>query len=142
MPYLEIIIVDDQVQIAPVGAKGELCTPGYSVMKGCWEDPVKFAQSIRDGENIYPLEIEEFLCRTPKVSEVQACRVWIVLNSGQSMTEDNVKNFCRGQIARYKVRRYEKFVHAVPMTVTAKSQKFVMREIMATGLCLSRSITA
>ncbi len=183
MPHLEIKIVDDEGQIVPVGTKGELCTRGYSVMKGYWEDPDKTAESIRDGwmltgdlatldedgycnivgrvkdmlirggENIYPREIEEFLFRNPKVSEVQVFGVpdqkfgeeicaWIVLKSGQSMTEDEVKNFCRGQIAHYKVPRYVKFVQALPMTVTGKPQKFVMSEMMAKELGLSRSITA
>lgn len=183
MPHLEIKIVDDEGQIVPVGTKGELCTRGYSVMKGYWEDPDKTAESIRDGwmltgdlatldedgycnivgrvkdmlirggENIYPREIEEFLFRNPKVSEVQVFGVpdqkfgeeicaWIVLKAGQSMTEDEVKNFCRGQIAHYKVPRYVKFVQALPMTVTGKPQKFVMSEMMAKELGLSRSITA
>lgn len=183
MPHLEIKIVDDEGQIVPVGTKGELCTRGYSVMMGYWEDPDKTAESIRDGwmltgdlatldedgycnivgrvkdmlirggENIYPREIEEFLFRNPKVSEVQVFGVpdqkfgeeicaWIVLKSGQSMTEDEVKNFCRGQIAHYKVPRYVKFVQALPMTVTGKPQKFVMSEMMAKELGLSRSITA
>jgi fatty-acyl-CoA synthase len=183
MPHLEIKIVDDQGQVVPVGTKGELCTRGYSVMKGYWEDPDKTADAIHDGwmftgdlatldedgycnivgrvkdmlirggENIYPREIEEFLFRNPKVSEVQVFGVpdpkygeeicaWIVLKSGQSMTEDEVKNFCRGQIAHYKVPRYVKFVQALPMTVTGKPQKFVMSEMMANELGLSRSITA
>lgn len=183
MPHLEVKIVDDQGQIVPVGTKGELCTRGYSVMKGYWEDPDKTAESIRDGwmltgdlatldedgycnivgrvkdmlirggENIYPREIEEFLFRNPKISEVQVFGVpdqkygeeictWIVLKSGQSMTEEEVKNFCRGQIAHYKVPRYVKFVNALPMTVTGKPQKFVMSEMMAKELGLSRSITA
>jgi len=183
MPHLEIKIVDDQGQVVPVGTKGELCTRGYSVMKGYWEDPDKTADAIHDGwmftgdlatldedgycnivgrvkdmlirggENIYPREIEEFLFRNPKVSEVQVFGVpdpkygeeicaWIVLKSGQSMTEDEVKNFCRGQIAHYKVPRYVKFVQALPMTVTGKPQKFVMSEMMAKELGLSRTITA
>jgi fatty-acyl-CoA synthase len=183
MPHLEIKIVDDQGQVVPVGTKGELCTRGYSVMKGYWEDPDKTADAIHDGwmftgdlatldedgycnivgrvkdmlirggENIYPREIEEFLFRNPKVSEVQIFGVpdpkygeeicaWIVLKSGQSMTEDEVKNFCRGQIAHYKVPRYVKFVQALPMTVTGKPQKFVMSEMMAKELGLTKSVTA
>ncbi len=183
MPHLEIKIVDDQGQVVPVGTKGELCTRGYSVMKGYWEDPDKTADAIHDGwmftgdlatldedgycnivgrvkdmlirggENIYPREIEEFLFRNPKVSEVQIFGVpdpkygeeicaWIVLKSGQSMTEDEVKNFCRGQIAHYKVPRYVKFVQALPMTVTGKPQKFVMSEMMANELGLTKSVTA
>ena len=183
MPHLEIKIVDDQGQVVPVGTKGELCTRGYSVMKGYWEDPDKTADAIHDGwmftgdlatldedgycnivgrvkdmlirggENIYPREIEEFLFRNPKVSEVQVFGVpdpkygeeicaWIVLKSGQSMTEDEVKNFCRGQIAHYKVPRYVKFVQALPMTVTGKPQKFVMSEMMAKELGLTKSVTA
>ena len=94
---------------------------------------------IRGGENVYPREIEEFLYRHPLIKEVQVIGVpdpkfgeelmaWIQLNEGATLTEADVKAFCQGQIARYKVPRYVKFVESFPMTVTGKMQKFVMRQ--------------
>jgi fatty-acyl-CoA synthase len=183
MPHLEVKIVDEQGQIVPIGTKGELCTRGYSVMKGYWGDDERTADSIkngwmytgdlatldaegycnivgrvkdmliRGGENIYPREIEEFLFRHPKVGEVQVFGVpdqkygeeicaWIVTKSGQLMTEDDVKNFCKGQIAHYKIPRYVKFVDALPMTVTGKPQKFIMSELMIKELGLNKALTA
>jgi fatty-acyl-CoA synthase len=183
MPHLEVKIVDEQGRIVPIGTKGELCTRGYSVMKGYWGDDERTADSIkngwmytgdlatldaegycnivgrvkdmliRGGENIYPREIEEFLFRHPKVGEVQVFGVpdqkygeeicaWIVTKSGQLMTEDDVKNFCKGQIAHYKIPRYVKFVDALPMTVTGKPQKFIMSELMIKELGLNKALTA
>lgn len=183
MPHLEVKIVDEQGQIVPIGTKGELCTRGYSVMKGYWGDDERTADAIknswmhtgdlatldaegycnivgrvkdmliRGGENIYPREIEEFLFRHPKVGEVQVFGVpdskygeeicaWIVTKSGQSMTEDDVRNFCKGQIAHYKIPRYVKFVDALPMTVTGKPQKFIMSELMSKELGLNKAVTA
>jgi fatty-acyl-CoA synthase len=183
MPHLEVKVVDEQGQIVPIGTKGELCTRGYSVMKGYWGDDERTADAIKDGwmytgdlatldaegycnivgrvkdmlirggENIYPREIEEFLFRHPKVGEVQVFGVpdqkygeeicaWIVVKSGQFMTEDDVKNFCKGQIAHYKIPRYVKFVEALPMTVTGKPQKFIMSEMMSKELGLIKAVTA
>ena len=183
MPHLEVKVVDEQGQIVPIGTKGELCTRGYSVMKGYWGDDERTADAIKDGwmytgdlatldaegycnivgrvkdmlirggENIYPREIEEFLFRHPKVGEVQVFGVpdqkygeeicaWIVVKSGQFMTEDDVKNFCKGQIAHYKIPRYVKFVDALPMTVTGKPQKFIMSEMMSKELGLIKTVTA
>jgi fatty-acyl-CoA synthase len=107
---------------------------GYVRVVGRIKDMV-----IRGGENIYPREIEEFLYTHPQVSDVQVIGVpderygeelmaWIVPRSGASVTEDEIKEFCRGQIAHYKVPRYVKFVDEFPMTVTGKVQKFKMRE--------------
>ena len=94
---------------------------------------------IRGGENISPREIEEFLHTHPKITEVQvvgvpdrklgeAIAVWIRLRAGQSATEDEVREYCRGRIAHFKVPQYIRFVDAFPMTVTGKIQKFRMRE--------------
>jgi fatty-acyl-CoA synthase len=94
---------------------------------------------IRGGENVYPREIEEFLYTHPDIADVQVVGVpderygeelmaWVVLRPGASLTEDAVKEFCRAQIAHFKVPRYVKFVDAFPMTVTGKVQKFKMRE--------------
>ncbi|MEO5687620.1 MAG: AMP-binding protein [Burkholderiaceae bacterium] len=108
---------------------------------------------IRGGENVYPREIEEFLFRHPKVQSVQVFGVpdlkygeevcaWIVLKPGEAATEDEVKDFCRDQIAHYKVPCYVRFVPELPMTVTGKAQKFVMRDQMIAELNLQRAATA
>ena len=103
---------------------------------------------IRGGENVYPREIEEFLYRHPKVQDVQVFGVpdakfgeeicaWIVVRDGQVLDVAEVKAFCQGQIAHYKVPRYVRTVDAFPMTVTGKIQKFVMRAEMVRLLGLA-----
>jgi fatty-acyl-CoA synthase len=102
---------------------------------------------IRGGENVYPREIEEFLHQHPKIADVyvvglpdarlgEAVLAWIKLKTGESMTEDEVRGYCQGQIAHFKVPQYIRFVDAFPMTVTGKVQKFRIRdqEIEARGL--------
>jgi fatty-acyl-CoA synthase len=172
MPWAEIKIVDEEGHVVPVGEKGEICTRGYSVMQGYWNDPERTAETIdksgwlhsgdlatmdeagyvrivgrikdmiiRGGENIYPREIEEFLYQHPAISEVQVFGIpddkmgeevcaWVQLNAGQSMTEEELKAFCRDKITHFKIPRFVKFVDEYPMTVTGKIQKFVMREEM------------
>lgn len=94
---------------------------------------------IRGGENIYPREIEEFLFTHPKVKNVQVIGVpdkkygeelqaWIQLKEGESATPEEIKEFCKGKMAHYKIPRYVKFVTDFPMTITGKVQKFKMRE--------------
>jgi fatty-acyl-CoA synthase len=94
---------------------------------------------IRGGENIYPREIEEFLYTHPEIADVQVIGVpdqrygeelmaWVVLRSGATLTDEEVREFCRGKIAHFKVPRYVKFVDSFPVTVTGKVQKFKMRE--------------
>lgn len=182
-PHLECKIVDATGEIVPRGETGELCTRGYSVMLGYWDDDARTREAIRDGwmhtgdlatldnegycnivgrvkdmlirggENIYPREIEEFLFRHPKVQAVQVFGVpdakygeevcaWIVLKPGQDATEGEIRDFCRDQIAHYKVPRYIRFVEEMPMTVTGKVQKFVMRDAMIHDLGLSPAETA
>jgi fatty-acyl-CoA synthase len=108
---------------------------------------------IRGGENIYPREIEEFLYRHPAVSDVQVIGVpdpkygeelcaWILLKSGEEGDAEAIREFCRGQIAHYKVPRYIRFVDAFPMTITGKVQKFLMREAMKRELQLAEGRTA
>ena len=108
---------------------------------------------IRGGENIYPREIEEFLFRHPKVQSVQVFGVpdvkygeeicaWVVLKPGQDCTEDDIRDYCRDQIAHYKVPRYIRLVPDMPMTITGKVQKFVMREQMMAELQLEAAKTA
>ncbi|HQT79501.1 MAG TPA: AMP-binding protein, partial [Rhodopila sp.] len=100
---------------------------------------------IRGGENIYPREIEEFLYRHPAILDVQVFGVpdqrfgeelcaWIKLRSGATVTEDDIKAFCKDQIAHYKVPRYVRFVDEFPMTVTGKMQKYLMRAAMSDEL--------
>lgn len=170
-PHLEIKIIDPATnQVVPLGQPGELCTRGYSVMLGYWENPEATASAIdqarwmhtgdlatmdeegyvnivgrikdmiiRGGENVYPREIEEFLYTHPKIVDVQVIGVpdarygeeimaWIKVREGEQLTEEEVKGYCKGQIAHYKIPRYVKFVGEYPMTVTGKIQKFLMRK--------------
>ena len=100
---------------------------------------------IRGGENIYPREIEDFLYTHPKIEEVEVIGVpdpkfgeevcaWIKLHEGEQASAEEIRGFCEGRIAHFKVPRYIKFVDNFPMTVTGKVQKFVMREQMAAEL--------
>jgi fatty-acyl-CoA synthase len=116
---------------------GDLATMdegGYVRIVGRIKDMV-----IRGGENVYPREIEEFLYTHPLIADVQVIGVpderygeelmaWVVLRSGATLSDDELHDFCRGQIAHYKIPRYVKFVDSFPMTVTGKVQKFKMRE--------------
>ena len=184
-PHVEVKIIDPPTGLTlPRGQAGELCTRGYVVMLGYWNDSETTAAAIdaarwmhsgdlavmredgrvnivgrlkdmiiRGGENIYPREIEEFLHTHPKVSEVQVIGVpdkkygeevcaWIRLRQGRTATEDEIRDFCRGQIATFKIPRYIRFVTEFPMTVTGKIQKFRMREQMLSELGLSVEQTA
>jgi fatty-acyl-CoA synthase len=130
---------------------GDLATiddEGYCNIVGRIKDMV-----IRGGENVYPREIEEFLYRHPKIQDVQVIGVpdarygeelcaWVRLRNGESATAEEIRAFCQGQIAHYKVPRYVKFVDGFPMTVTGKIQKFLMREQMIDELGLSVQETA
>jgi len=183
-PHLEVKIVDADGRIVPPGVAGELCTRGYSVMQGYWNDPERTAEAIdragwmhtgdlatldvegycnivgrikdmviRGGENVYPREIEEFLYGHPKVADVQVFGLpdakygeelcaWVRLKPGESADEEEIRAFCRGRIAHYKVPRYVRFVDEFPMTVTGKAQKFMMRERMVKELALEEAKTA
>jgi fatty-acyl-CoA synthase len=130
---------------------GDLATidaEGYCNIVGRIKDMV-----IRGGENVYPREIEEYLYRHPKIQDVQVIGVpddrygeeicaWVKLRPGVSATEEEIKAFCRDQIAHYKVPRYVKFVDEFPMTVTGKIQKFIMRERTINELGLKAQKTA
>ena len=183
-PHIEVKIVDSEGRIVPPGTPGELCTRGYSVMMGYWDDVDMTAQAIdqghwmhtgdlatideegyvnivgrikdmviRGGENVYPREIEEFLYSHPKIQDVQVIGVpdprygeevcaWIKLHGGQSATPEEIREFCKGQIAHYKIPRYIEFVPEFPMTITGKIQKFVMREQTIEKLGLKAEKTA
>jgi fatty-acyl-CoA synthase len=171
-PHLECKIIDSEGRVVPAGTPGELCTRGYSVMLGYWDDEERTRQVIdragwmhtgdlatidgegycaivgrikdmviRGGENVYPRELEEFLYRHPKIVDVQVFGVadarfgeelcaWIKLRQGATMTEEEVRAFCRDQIAYYKIPRFVRFVDEFPMTVTGKMQKYLMRAAM------------
>ncbi|GJG98941.1 AMP-binding protein [Paraburkholderia terrae] len=130
---------------------GDLATidaDGYCNIVGRLKDML-----IRGGENIYPREIEEFLFRHPKIQSAQVFGVpdskygeevcaWIVVRAGEHLTAEDVQEFCRGQIAHYKIPKYIRFVDELPMTVTGKVQKFVMRERMIDELRLKEDKTA
>ena len=176
VPWVEIRIVDENAIVVPVGEKGEICTRGYSVMRGYWDDEERTRETIdpagwlhsgdlgimdsegyvqvvgrikdmliRGGENIYPREIEEFLYSHPAIAEVQVFGVpdekmgeevcaWVQLRPDESLTANELKDFCRDRISHFKIPRYIRFVEEYPMTVTGKIQKFIMREQMAREL--------
>jgi fatty-acyl-CoA synthase len=116
---------------------GDLATmdeEGYFKIVGRLKDMV-----IRGGENIYPREIEEFLHHNEKIADVYVVGVpdvkygeelcaWVKMKPGQTMTDQEVKDFCKGKIAHFKIPRYVLFVDDFPMSVTGKIQKFVMRD--------------
>ncbi len=181
-PHVEIKIIDpSNAAIVPRGTAGELCTRGYSVMLGYWEDPHSTRNAIdaarwmrtgdlatmdadgyvnivgrlkdmvlRGGENIYPREVEEFLYTKPEVAEVQVIGVpdlkygeelmaWVKLRPGSQLTLDELRAFCKGKIATYKIPRSWKLVDEFPMTVTGKVQKYKMREAAIAELHLENA---
>ena len=116
------------------GDLGVMDADGYVNITGRIKDLI-----IRGGENISPREIEEFLYTHSDITDVQvigvpderygeAVMAWVVLRDGSSCTEDDLREFCAGRIAHYKVPRYWRFTDAFPMTVTGKVQKYLMRE--------------
>ncbi|MEQ8743438.1 AMP-binding protein [Parasphingorhabdus sp.] len=113
---------------------------GYVRITGRIKDMI-----IRGGENIYPREIEEYLLTHPAISDVQVFGVsdekygeqvcaWIIPRSGEQVAAEDVRDFCRGQIAHYKVPHHVKIVEGFTMTVTGKAQKFEMRKLMEAEL--------
>jgi fatty-acyl-CoA synthase len=171
-PHVEVKIVDPVTgRCVRRGESGELCTRGYSVMLGYWNDPEKTAEAvdaagwmhtgdlavmdeagyinivgrskdmiIRGGENVYPREIEEFLYTHPDIVDVQVVGVpdvkygeeimaWVLIREGAApLGLDEVRAFCQGRIAHYKVPRYVHVVDEFPMTVTGKIQKYKLRD--------------
>jgi fatty-acyl-CoA synthase len=124
---------------------GDLATmdaEGYVNIVGRSKDMI-----IRGGENVYPREIEEFLYGHPKVRDVQIVGVpderygeevmaWVILKEGETVTDDELRDHCRGRIAHYKIPRYWKFTASFPMTITGKIQKYKMRETAVAELNL------
>jgi len=171
-PHVEIkIVAPESNEVVPRGEPGELCTRGYSVMTGYWNDPERTAEAIdaagwmhtgdlatmdvdgylnivgrskdmiiRGGENVYPREVEEFLYGHAAVADVQVVGVpdprygeeilaFVLLRDGAAATDEEIREYCRGTIAHYKVPRYVHFVDEFPMTVTGKIQKFKLRDL-------------
>ena len=181
-PHLEVKVIEPETgRTAPRGTPGELCTRGYSVMLGYWEQPDKTAEAvdaahwmhtgdlavmdeegylaitgrikdmvIRGGENVYPREIEEFLYTHPDILDAQVIgvpdarygeelMVWVRLRPGApALTAESLREFCRGQLAHYKIPRYVHIVDDFPMTVTGKVRKVEMRERSVEILGLER----
>ncbi|MEP6697262.1 MAG: AMP-binding protein [Pseudonocardiales bacterium] len=171
-PHVEVKVIDAETgRTLPRGSPGELCTRGYSVMLGYWQEPERTAEAIdparwmhtgdlavmddagylnvvgrikdlviRGGENVYPREVEEFLYAHPDIADVQVIGVpddrfgeelmaWVRLREGVgALTADQVREFCTGRLAHYKIPRYVHVVEEFPMTVTGKVRKAQMRE--------------
>ena len=169
-PHIEVKIVDGDGRIVPRETPGELCTRGYSVMLGYWEnaeatagaiDAARYMHTgdiasmdgdgyvnisgrikdmvIRGGENVYPREVEEFLYTHPAIKDVQVVGVpderygeelcaWVIVHDGAALSAEDVREYCKGKIAHYKIPRYVMFVEGWPMTVSGKVQKYKMRE--------------
>jgi fatty-acyl-CoA synthase len=166
------MVVDPETgRPVPREVPGELCTRGYSVMLGYWEEPEKTAEVLRNGwmhtgdlatmdsdgylnivgrikdmvirggENVYPREIEEFLFTHPDIVDAQVIGVpdakygeelmaWVRLREGaQPLTADDLREFCAGRLAHYKIPRYVHVVDEFPMTVTGKVRKVEMRAV-------------
>lgn len=177
LPHIEVKVVDPATGVTrPRGAAGELCTRGYSVMLGYWNEPEKTAEAvdpgrwmhtgdlatmredgyveivgrikdmiIRGGENIYPREIEEFLYGHPKVADVQVVGVpherygeevlacVIARDPADPPTLEELRGFCEGRLAHYKIPSRLRILEAFPMTVSGKVRKVELRETYAEG---------
>ena len=181
-PHVEVKIIDPETErVVPRGAPGELCTRGYSVMLGYWDDEEQTRAAIdaarwmhtgdlavmddagylniagrikdmviRGGENIYPREVEEFLYGHPAIEDVQVIGVpdvkfgeelcaWVKLRPGASLSLEELRQFCTGKIAHYKIPRYLRISDEFPMTVTGKVQKYRMREVSVAELDLGEA---
>ena len=175
-PHVECKIIDEHGATVAPGVQGELCTRGYSVMKGYWDEPDLSAQAIdadgwmhsgdlavidAEGYGNITGRVKDMTCAAARTSirprsriicfairrcarcRSSACRMrnsakrlcaWIVLAQDAAASAEDITDFCRGQIAHYKVPRYIQFKDALPMTVTGKPQKFKMREAMMAEL--------
>lgn len=171
MPHVETKIVDPvSGEVVPRGSTGELCTRGYSVMRGYWNDEEKTAEVldaegwmhsgdlasmdedgsvriegrikdlvIRGGENISPREVEEFLYTHPDIQDVQVVGVpderygeqlmaCLIMKDGtRPLTPEDVRAFCEGKIAHFKIPAHVRVLDAFPMTVSGKVRKVELR---------------
>jgi fatty-acyl-CoA synthase len=183
-PHLEVKLVGPDGATVPRGAVGELCTRGYSVMQGYWDEPERTAEAIdaggwmhtgdlatldeggycnivgrvkdmliRGGENVYPREVEEVLYQHPAVAVAQVFGIpdpkygeevcaWIVTKPGAAVGAEELVAFCRDRLAHFKVPRMVRFRDSLPMTVTGKAQKYLMRAEMVRELGLQEERTA
>lgn len=127
------------------GDLGVMREDGYFKVTGRAKDMI-----IRGGENVYPREVEEFLYTNPKVAEVhvtglpderfgEVVLAWVKLKAGQSATADEIKAFCKGQIAHFKIPESVRFVDAFPTTLSGKIQKFKIRESEIEARSLQRA---
>ncbi|OIJ65214.1 AMP-binding protein [Streptomyces mangrovisoli] len=172
LPHLEVKVVDPATGVTqPRGVPGELCTRGYSVMLGYWEEPEKTAEAvdagrwmhtgdlatmredgyveivgrikdmiIRGGENIYPREVEEFLYGHPKIRDVQVVGVpherygeevlacVIAHDPADPLTLEELRAYCEGRLAHYKIPSRLRLLESFPMTVSGKVRKVQLRE--------------
>jgi fatty-acyl-CoA synthase len=172
LPHIEVKVVDPATGVTqPRGTAGELCTRGYSVMLGYWNEPEKTAEAvdagrwmhtgdlavmredgyveivgrikdmiIRGGENIYPREIEEFLYGHPRIRDVQVVGVphetygeevlacVIPQDCADPLTLEELRAFCQGRLAHYKIPSRLQVLDAFPMTVSGKVRKVELRE--------------
>ena len=171
LPDVEVKIVEPGTnKELPPNVQGELCTRGYHVMKGYYNNETATKEVIdedgwlhtgdlaimnendyiivtgrlkdmiiRGGENIYPREIEEFLYTHPKILDVQVIGVpdekfgeeiaaWIILKEGESATDEEIKEYFKGEISRHKIPKYIFFTKNYPMTASGKIQKYRLRE--------------
>ncbi len=176
-PALEVKVIDKAGDIVAIGETGELLTRGYSVMKGYWGSRFKTREAIvdgwmhtgdlatmdeegyvkivgrskdmiiRGGENVYPVEIENYLYRHPKIRDVQIVGIpderygevlaaLIIPKKPDSLTEEEVRQFCSDHIAHYKIPTYYRFVSEYPMTITGKIQKYKIIEQLKAELGL------
>lgn len=174
------IVNTETGETLPIGEVGEVLTKGYAVMLGYWNDTQKTAEAvvdgwmhtgdlgkmdeegyitivgrskdmvIRGGENIFPIEVENYLYRHPKIADVQIVGVpddtygevlaaWIIPKQGETLTEEEIRGFCRNHIAHYKIPTYIRFVSEYPMTVTGKIQKFKIVDAMKEELANAKS---
>ncbi|GHF60308.1 AMP-binding protein [Streptomyces thermodiastaticus] len=177
LPHLEVKVVDPVTGVTrPRGVAGELCTRGYSVMLGYWEQPDKTAEAvdagrwmhtgdlavmredgyveivgrikdmiIRGGENIYPREIEEYLYGHPKIRDVQIVGVphdtWgeevlacvVPRDPADPPTLEELRSFCEGRLAHYKIPSRLEILDTFPMTVSGKVRKVELRERFGTS---------
>jgi fatty-acyl-CoA synthase len=184
-PHVEVKVIDPESGlVVSREVPGELCTRGYSVMLGYWDDEeqtqsvidaarwmhtgdlavmdsggyLNIAGRIKDmvirgGENVYPREVEEFLYTHPAIEDVQVIGVpdakygeelcaWVKLRPGAELSLTELREFCAGKIAHFKIPRYLRLTEEFPMTVTGKVQKFKMRDVSVGELDLADAARA
>ncbi|MDR1895217.1 MAG: AMP-binding protein [Prevotellaceae bacterium] len=133
-PQATSIVIDKNgwLHSGDLGIKDE---NGYYRITGRIKDII-----IRGGENIYPREIEEYLYKIPQIKDVQVAAIpdkkygevpgaFVILKEGETLTEVEIRDFCRGQIARYKIPKHIFFIEQFPLTGSGKIQKFKLKDI-------------